>query len=311
MTLLQLSYIIELSRTLSFSETANKLGISQPALSLQVKKLEEELGMQIFKRMSGGVEITTEGDIFITKARELLSLAENMKDLPFELELRPEGHLRLGVIPTLAPYWFPMFLSSFSKKFPKINLTVKELKTDEIIADIKTGLLDAGFISTPVVAQGMKFSPLFYERFYMYISEKHELYKNNLIDLNSVNLKEIWYLSEGNCFQNQVDSICMYAKEPGQYQNVVYLSESIESLSRIVEISGGMTFLPELATLQVSSEKEDMIKEIKGHVPVREISLVTSRLNRSSRLINFFLETALDVIPKRMKIKPDGKLHIS
>jgi len=307
MTLLQLSYVLELSQHDSFSLAAKRLHISQPALSLQVSKLEEELGMKLFKRSPNRVALTAEGELFAEKARELLQLADNLKDLPFELEKKPEGELRVGVISTLAPYWFAMFMDQFAQVYPNIRLTVKELKTEEIIGQLKNGQLDAGFISTPVSAAGMVFRPLFYERFYLYVSEQHELYASESIDLDKVDLKEMWYLQEGNCFQNQVDSVCMYAKEPGEYQNIVYLSNSIESLCRVVENSGGITFIPELATLSVSPEKELMIKEIDRTTPVREISLATTRISKSDRLIGFLLEEALKVIPKRMLAKPVEK----
>ncbi len=307
MTLLQLKYILELSNYKSFSLTASRLNISQPALSIQVHKLEEELGIQIFKRSHSKITLTAEGEMFVEKARELIQLSEKLKDLPFDLENKPEGTLRVGVIPTLAPYWVSLFMNNFSKSYPLIKLTIVEMKTEDIVRDLKNGFIDAGFVSTPIQASGLVFEPLFYEQFFLYVSEKHELYEYDEIDLNEVDLKEMWYLQEGNCFQNQVDSVCVYAKEPGEFQNVVYLSNSIESLCRVVENAGGITFIPEMATLSVSSEKENMIKEIAGSKPVREISLVTTKLSRNERLASLLLSEAMKVIPKRMKTKPQAK----
>lgn len=306
MTLLQLSYVLELARRQSFSEAAKVLQISQPALSLQISKLEEELGLQLFKRSSTKVIPTQEGEQFIVKTRELLQMVENLKDLPFELENRPEGQLRIGMIPTLAPYWAPLFMSDFARQYPKIQLTIKELKTADIISELRNGNLDAGFISTPIKAKGMNFRLLFYEKFFLYVSEKHELYAEDSVDLEKVDLKEMWYLEEGNCFQNQVNSICHYSQQPHEEQNLVYLSNSIEALCRVVENSSGITFIPELATLSVDSDKEDMIKEI-ADAPVREISLVTTKLSKSDRLVHILLEKALAVIPNKMKVKERGK----
>ena len=308
MTLLQLSYVLELSHYQSFSKTAQKLNISQPALSLQISKLEEELGINIFKRSPTQIVLTAEGEQFVEKTRELIQMAEKLKDLPFEMENKPEGNLKIGVIPTLAPYWFSLFVDQFSANYPNIKLTILELKTENIVSDLRNGMLDAGFISTPVEAKGLEFKPLFYEKFYLYVSENHELAKFETIDLNKVDLKEMWYLEEGNCFQNQVDSVCVYAKEPGEFQNIVYLSNSIESLCRVVENAGGITFIPEMATLSVSSDKEQMIKEIEGTPPVREISMVTTRISKKDRLLNILLTESLKVIPKRMQHKPLQKL---
>lgn len=307
MTLLQLTYAVKLSYYHTFSETARRLNITQPALSLQISKLEEEIGLLLFKRSSTKVTPTYEGELFIEKAQELLQMSEKLKDLPFELENKPSGTIKLGIIPTLAPYWVSMFLTSFSKQYPDIKLTITELKTEAIIQSLKNGQLDAGFISTPVKADGIKFKPLFYEKFFLYISESHKLAKHESIDLNKVDLKEMWYLREGNCFQNQVDSVCIYAKEPGEFQNIVYLSDSIESLCRIVENVGGMTFIPELATLSISSDKESLIKEISGTTPVREISLVTTKISKSDRIIDLLTNEALKSIPKRMHQKPTHK----
>ncbi|HOO84050.1 MAG TPA: LysR substrate-binding domain-containing protein [Prolixibacteraceae bacterium] len=308
MTLLQLSYVLELSHYQSFSKTAQKLNISQPALSLQISKLEEELGINIFKRSPTQIVLTAEGEQFVEKTRELIQMAEKLKDLPFEMENKPEGNLKIGVIPTLAPYWFSLFVDQFSTNYPNIKLTIFELKTENIVSDLRNGMLDAGFISTPVEAKGLEFKPLFYEKFYLYVSENHELAQFETIDLNTVDLKEMWYLEEGNCFQNQVDSVCVYAKEPGEFQNIVYLSNSIESLCRVVENAGGITFIPEMATLSVSSDKEQMIKEIEGTAPVREISMVTTRISKKERLLNILLTESLKVIPKRMQHKPQQKL---
>lgn len=308
MTLLQLQYVLALSKYHSFSRTAQKLEISQPALSLQVSKLEEELEMKLFKRTPVSVVSTSEGVLFIEKARQLLQMAEELKDLPFEIENKPEGDLHIGVIPTLSPYWIPLFLDDFSKSYPNIKLTIKELQTAEIIGALRNGEIDAGLLSTPLEAKGMVFRPLFYEQFFLYISENHELFRYDEIDLDKVDLKEMWYLEEGNCFQNQVDSVCIFAKEPSEFQNVIYLSNSIESLCKVVEMSGGITFISELSTLSVEADKEDMIKTISGNAPTREISLVTTKISKSDRLINFFLEKAMDVIPKRMKIHPKGQI---
>lgn len=307
MTLLQLTYVLELSYYRSFSYAASKLNISQPALSIQINRLEQELGLVLFKRLPGNVSLTSEGEIFVEKVRGLMKMVDDLKELPIELENKPEGELHIGVIPTLAPYWLSLFMSDFAQKYPHIQITISELKTEDIVSNLKNGKLDAGFISTPISASGLVFEPMFYEYFYLYVSDKHELFDYDSIDLATVDLKEMWYLQEGNCFQNQVDSVCIYAKEPGEYQNIVYLSNSIESLCRVVEQSGGITFIPEMATLSVAPDKEHMIKEIVGNRPVREISLVTSKISRHERLVRLFVDVALQNIPRRMKERPKFK----
>jgi LysR family transcriptional regulator, hydrogen peroxide-inducible genes activator len=306
MTLLQLSYVLELGRQKSFSRAAQVLDISQPALSLQIGKLEEELGIKLFKRSPNLVDFTSEGEIFANQARNILIMVDALKQLPVDLENKPEGSLKIGIIPTLAPYWIPLFIGNFHQKYPDIQITVVEMKTLDIITELKNGTLDVGFLSTPIETTGINFTPLFYEEFFLYISDRHELFNVEEVDLNSIDLKDVWYLEEGNCFQNQVNAVCTLAKLPGDKQSMVYLSNSIESLCKIVESGRGMTFIPELATLSVSGEQDEWIKPIAGEKPVREISMAYTRYNRSDRLIQLFVEEALSPIPQRMKNKPEA-----
>ncbi len=301
MTLLQLSYLLELSHQKSFSKAAKSLNISQPALSIQIGKLEEELGIKLFSRTTNSIRLTNEGEIFVEQSTEVLQMVDNLQNLPIELENSPKGSLTIGIIPTLAPYWIPLFIDDFQKKYTEINIKVIEMKTEDILSGLKTGAIDAGLLSTPIEAKGIKFQPLFYEQFYLFVSEKHPLANSNSIDLSKVNFEEVWYLEEGNCFQNQVNSVCSISGEFKPNQKFSYLSNSIESLCKIVERGHGLTFIPELATLSIPSDQEEMIKKITGSEPVREISLATTKLNKSVRLLNLFIEEALKPIPKRMK----------
>lgn len=308
MTLLQLSYVLELNRQKSFSKAAKMLKISQPALSLQIGKLEKELGIKLFNRTALNVELTNEGEIFAERCAEVLQMVDNLQNLPIELENEPKGILTVGIIPTLAPYWIPLFIDDFQQKYAEINVKIIEMKTEDIISSLKSGAIDAGFLSTPVVAKGIEFMPLFYERFYLFVSNKHKLANSETIDLSKVNLEEVWYLEEGNCFQNQVNSVCSLSGNINPVQNFSYLSNSIESLCKIVESGHGLTFIPELATLSIPADQEEMIKEISGSEPVREISIATTRMNKSDLLIKIFLDEALKPIPKRMQISTSDEV---
>lgn len=166
------------------------------------------------------------------------------------------------------------------------------------------GNLDCGILSTPLSAIGIDFKPLFYERFYAYISPNHPLCNTNDLKVTDLNEEEIWYLEEGNCFQNQVNSICKINYQEQADRNLVYRSNSIESLRRIVENKGGITFIPELATINVSVEQEDLIKEFSGKQPAREISVVTLKNYAGERRIKVLQETILKNIPQRMKKQP-------
>ncbi|WP_346862958.1 hydrogen peroxide-inducible genes activator [uncultured Draconibacterium sp.] len=304
MNLNQLEYLKELYSQGNFSRAAEKLNLTQPALSLQIQKLEEEIDFKLLDRTKRPLQFTDEGKLFYQKSLEILKSIEELKQISFEISEEVKGNLSVGIIPTLAPYLVPLFIHRLNSQFPDLTLEVSELKTEEIISGLKLGNLDCGIISTPVSAAGVEFTPLFYERFYIYISENHALFKNDSIAANQLNEEEIWYLEEGNCFQNQVNSICKINRQQNNSQNLIYRSSSIESLRKIVENKKGITFLPELATITIPSEFEDLIKDFAGEQPVREVSLVTLKSFSKERQVAALQQIVSESIPQRMKTKP-------
>jgi LysR family hydrogen peroxide-inducible transcriptional activator len=300
----QLRYFIELVRTKNFSESAKALSISQPALSLQLQKLEEEYEFKLIDRTKKPLALTEEGELFYEKALEIVQLMEDLEHLSLEIEGKVEGTLRVGIIPTLSPYLVPLFINKTGQLHPKLKIHIEELKTEDIMDKLAHNELDLGLISTPVKAKNIGFIPLFYERFYVYISPDHPLFDEDTIELDHLNFDELWYLHEGNCFQNQVNSVCEIRDLKNSELPFQYISNSIESLKRIVENQGGMTFIPELATSCVPAEYENMIKDIAPPSPTREISaayLKTTGLKRTSQAL---LEVLKTTIPARMQQKP-------
>jgi LysR family hydrogen peroxide-inducible transcriptional activator len=306
MNFIQLVYLKELSQQGSFSLAAQKLGITQPALSLQIQKLEEEIGFKLIDRGKRPLALTSEGEIFFQKSLEILKMTEQLKSLSIEMADEIKGCLKVGIIPTLAPYLVPFFIGELRTTYPGLQVEIIEMKTEEIILSLKTGNLDCGILSTPVVTAGVIFELLFYERFYAYVSERSRYYSRSKLNIRKLNDEDIWYLEEGNCFQNQVNSICRVKRKTPEEYNLVYKSNSIESLRRIVENQNGLTFIPELATINIPPDHEDMIKEIEGEQPVREISIALIRNVARERHINALKNAILRNIPKRMTEKPDG-----
>lgn len=306
MNFTQLEYFKEIYLTGSYSVAAEKLGITQPALSLQMQKLEEELDFKLIDRTRRPLKLTEEGEVFYQKSIEILQDVEQLKNVALELVSEVKGTLRLGIIPTLAPYLVPLFAEKLKQKFPALQLVVFELKTEEIVDELKMAQLDCGIISTPISEQKLAFEPIFYERFYAYISEKHPLFKNSKIDIASVNEEDIWYLEEGNCFQNQVNSICNFTPQQQDTRQLLYRSNSIDSLRRIVENENGITFIPELATINIPVEYEELIKEFSGVPPVREISIITLKRHAREKQVNAVKSVITESIPKRMQQKPDA-----
>ena len=304
MNVVQLEYLKEIYVCGSFSVAADRLGLTQPALSLQIQKLEEELEFKLIDRTKRPFQFTDEGKVFYEKSLEILKQIEALKQISINISEEVSGKVRVGVIPTLAPYLVPLFIQQLAKDYPALQLEIYELKTEVIINEIKMGDIDCGIISTPVSAANISVTPLFYERFYAYLSEDHPLFEEDSIDIKSIQQEDIWYLEEGNCFQNQVNSICQLNPQKKNKHQLVYHSNSIESLRRIVEYKRGLTFIPELATINIPAEQEELIKEIVPNEPVREISLITAKRFAKERQVNALQEVIKSSIPARMVKKP-------
>lgn len=305
MNLTQLEYLKELYKSGSFSKAAEKKGVTQPALSLQIQSLEEELEFKLIDRSKRPFGFTEEGRLFYEKSIEILKQVEELKDISLEIGEEIRGVLKVGMIPTVAPYLVPLFIHRLKKEYPELQIEISEIKTEDILNSIKLGNLDCGIISTPINADFVLCKPVFYERFFAYVSEKHSLFKTDLLHTGDINEKDVWYLNEGNCFQNQVNSVCKINSQKESKQNLIYHTNSIESLRRIVENRNGITFIPELATINIPVEQEELIKEFsKENEPVREISIVTAKRYPKERQVDAFAKIIRTSIPKRMLHKP-------
>jgi len=292
MNIHQLEYALLLSKTGSFSAAAKRAKITQSAISQQITKLEQEIGFILFDRQSKPVKQTPNGARFLEKAQSVLLEVHQLRDFAMQIENEVKGSLTIGIIPTLSPYLTPLFINTLSKKYPDIKLTIKELVTNDIIQGIMERELNGGIISTPITTKlKLQYISLFYEKFYILLSPEHPLYQEAEIDLNQISLDQIWLLNEGNCFSDQVNNMCQIDPSRKIENTLSYESNSIDALRRIVEHRGGITFLPELATLNVPVEQEEMIKEIKGHARAREISLVHVKGEPKINLLERLAET--------------------
>ena len=305
MNINQLRYFVELSRSRSFSKAAKNLNISQPALSLQIQKLEEEFSFAFIERSMRPLTLTYEGERFLEKSLEILKLVDDLDNLSIDLEEEVAGKLRVGIIPTLAPYLSPLFIDDMAKTYPNLYLEIMELSSDEIISQLTYNEIDLGIMATPVIAKNIGFTSLFYERFFLYASDKSSIADFEKVNLTDIPKNELWFLKEGNCFQNQVNTLCNIRNN--EDRRLIYSSYSIESLKRIVELYGGITFIPELSTTNIPSENESMIKKLASPVPVREISaawLKTTGFKKNARVLT---DVILSQIPTRMKKRPQNK----
>ncbi|MEL7118276.1 MAG: LysR substrate-binding domain-containing protein [Bacteroidota bacterium] len=310
MTLLQLEYALELNRIGSFNRAAKNIGISQPGLSLQIRKLEEEIGLTLFDRSQKKIKTTPKGALFLEKAQLILTQTKQLKELALQLSEEYSGQLTIGIIPTLAPYLLPLFIQKLNDQFPKLTIHVNEVVTEEIIQGIKEGKFDAGIIATPIESTiTLTTKPLFYEGFELFVSNLHDLYASEEIEVDKIPPKDIWLLKEGNCLRNQVDDICSLNQKKSTSSSSFYFeSNSIESLCRIVEYKGGITILPELTTLHFDSEREPMIKKLAGPRRVREISIIHLPNHVRKEIIDAIGELIKKSVPKKLLSKENSDL---
>lgn len=299
MTLAQLRYAINLQKYGSFKKASEKLSISQPALSLQIQKLENELGIGLFDRSSNPIVPTSDGVTFLAQAAEIIASVDHLQNRTLNLKHELEGTLTLGVIPTLAPFLVPLFIDQLQEAFPKFKLDIHEMITEDVITEVRGGFLDAGLISTPVDVYGIRSIPIFYERFFFYTSTQA---KGKNIGLENIDYDSLWLLNEGNCFRDQVNNFCDLTKiQEGRSFN--YRSNSIDALIRIVDTKGGMTILPELTTLSLDEDQEENISPILEKA--REIGVITQKTSLKEHFVQKMIEYIKMNIPGNM-ISPEG-----
>lgn len=308
MTLVQLQYIVALDIYRSFVAAAEACHVSQPALTTQIKRLESQLGVILFDRSKKPVIPTSIGEQIIEQARFVLQESQKIKDLIRDFEAEMSGELRLGIIPTVAPYLLPLFVNDFNQSYPQVGLSINEEKTESIIQDLRNGDLDAGIIATPVNKKGIKTFPLFYEQLYAYVSEGHRLTDEKSICALKIDPAELLLLKEGNCFRNQVINICQDKQNAEEFTAFFYQSNSIESLKRIVDSRDAITIIPELATLVLPENKRMRVKPFSDCSPVREISLVVSRSFLKKRLLESLMQSIRAGVPEGMKQIGEGQL---
>ncbi|MNL06114.1 Hydrogen peroxide-inducible protein activator [compost metagenome] len=269
---------------------------------MQVQKLEEMLNVKIFDRSKQPVVPTEIGGRIIEQARQVLQESLKIKEIISNEQQDVAGELKVGIIPTVAPYLLPKVIASMMQKYPDLKLLIWEYTTEDIIHHLKTGVLDCGILATPLGDQAMQELPLYYENFVTYISKNSKLSKKKAIDAEDLEDENIWLLNEGHCMRSQVLNICRSTRH-NRLQGLTYNTGSVETLIRMVDMNNGATLLPELALEELSSKQLSKVRYFKSPEPVREISLVTHKNFIKKRMLNALKEEILEIIPKAMKQK--------
>lgn len=295
MTFQQIAYVIALDNYKNFQKASESCFVSQPTLSMQVNKLEDEIGFKIFNREKKPIEPTALGETFILKARVIMREVDELKALVSEEKDSMKGEFSLGIIPTLSPYLLPILLPAFSEQFPETRLNIDELQSESIIHQLKHGLLDIGILATPLEERSLRETPVFYEPFLVYLNSENELADKNLIASTDLEIDKILLLSEGHCFRNQTLNICSQNLDYSQKQ-FNYKSGAIETIKALVNKGLGYTLVPELSVLSELRHNKN-IKRFEKPEPVREVSIVVHSGFSKERLIDNMRKVLLEAIP--------------
>lgn len=301
MTFVQLEYIVAVDTWRHFATAAGHCFVTQPTLSMQIQKLEEELDIKIFDRSKQPVMPTETGIEIIEQARRILAERNILTEMVQQKKGILTGELRIGIIPTLAPYLLPLFIQPFTRKYPAVKLVINEMMTELIISRLREGKIDAGILVTPLQEAGIKEHVLFYEEMMAYVSRNNAIYEKTYLLPQDIDPNKLWLLEEGHCFRSQIVNLCELRKSSKETSHFDYEAGSIETLRRMVELNDGITIIPELATLDMPARQAQLIRHFRKPVPMREVSLIVHRNLVKKRLIDVLHRVILETIPEKIR----------
>lgn len=292
MTLQQLEYILAVNQFRHFAKAAEYCRVTQPTLSAMIQKLEEELDTRIFDRSQQPVCPTPVGIHIIEQAQNILVQANRIKNIIEEEKHSLTGTFKLGILPTVAPYLLPRFFPQLMKKYPDLDIRVVEMKTNDIKKALQTGEIDAGIVASLAGMEELQQTPLFYEQFFAYVSREDALFNNEVIRTSDLNGEQLWLLDEGHCFRDQLVRFCQM--KSARASQLAYHLDSMETFMRMVESGKGVTFIPELAVLQLGDAQKELVRSFAIPCPTRQVVLLTNK--------NFIRHTLLEVLVKEIKL---------
>ncbi len=303
MTLTQLEYVLAVATHQHFGKAAKACFVTQPTLSMQIQKLEDELEVKLFDRSKSPILPTAEAHPILEQARVVIREERRLHEIVEAGRGKLTGEFRLSVIPTLSTYILPRFLQSFARAHPDLRLVIEECKTEEIIRQLRADEADAGLLVTPLDEPSITERKLFYEPFHLFVSSDHPLAAKKKVREDDLDIREIWLLNKGNCFRDQVLNIC--AQHGGRKREIEdairFESGNLETLKNMVMSSSGYTILPHLAVETLAPSQKKWIREFAPPVPTREISLVHARTTLRLLAIEA-LEAAIgDSVPAELR----------
>lgn len=276
MNIRQFEYVLAVAEWKNFGLAAEKCFVTQSTLSTMIGRFEDEIGIKIFDRKTKPVTITREGEEIISQLKVIEKEVFNLKERVQSIKGEMVGELKIGVIPTVAPYLLPEFLNDFTRKNPKMNFRVREMTT-QIIEDLLVKReLDVGIIAIPIENKDLIEIPLYNEPFVLYDCTEEP--QNDVVSLESIDYSKFWLLQEGHCLHTQVSTLCdKHISKINSEVKFDFRAGSIESLIRFVRMNGGVTLLPYLACLEFLPKERKKLSYFKAPIPVRTIGLAVHR----------------------------------
>ena len=291
MTIIQLQYLIEVANCGSFSGASERCFVTQPSLSMQIKALEDELGVVLLARSKKPVIPTDAGNVVIAQAQETLRAYNYIRESVAELKGETSGKLRLGVIPTIAPYLLHKFIPDFVKEFPRVELEIREMITADIIEALKHDNIDAAIVASGTCGDGIVEHDLFSDRFYAYVSPENPLFERTNIRIEDIDLKDLILLSRGNCMRDQIIELCQARRSvPSHYY---FESGSLDTLMRIVDCTACLTIIPEMALEYIPAERRAQVKTLAKGATSRRIAIVVRRTYVKNSIISALESTIM------------------
>ena len=303
---LQLTYLVALDKYRHYGRAAESCHVTQPTLSMQIQKLEEQLGVILFDRTARPIKPTEVGARIINQARVVLAETDRVGAIVHELTGEIKGELRIGIISTLAPYLLPRLIEPFSRRYPDVSLVFEELLEEQIVDHVRRDLLDGGLIATETTDSGVVERPLFTEPFVGYVSTTHELYGEETLRADDLRVGQVWLMRQGHSFRDQVVDVLRGTDGDGMDEKAVqFESDNLETLQRLVDQGYGMTLLPWLAVQGPGSSAPDQVRTFAGYAPSRTIRLVYAKVLVRRHVVDAF---ASEVLKAVSGVLPEGSI---
>jgi LysR family hydrogen peroxide-inducible transcriptional activator len=295
MTITQLKYVLSVAEYQNFTVAAEHSFVTQPTLSMQIQKLEDELGVKIFNRSKKPIELTEVGKKIVEQAKVIVDESNRILDIVHQQKGYIGGQFKLGIIPTVMPTLLPMFLQNFTKKYPKVKLIIEELTTEEIVRKLTDGHIDAAIAATPLENEAIKEKPLYYEPFVGLIPQNHRLFNTKQINEQDLEIEDILLLEDGHCFKDSILNLCRNHKIDNK-KGFSLESGSFDTLIKLSKEGLGMTLLPYLHTLDLNDVDKTYLREFQNPPPAREISLIYHKSQLKMQLIEALKKTIDGVV---------------